>query len=153
MGLNGQRQEQKTNKQRNSHWKKHVMKTPLAATLIIGTLFGLVSTAPLCAQSTIVYEANLNGFSESPPNASPGTGFAEVIVHTGFGGQDDNMIVEVTFSGLLGTTTASHIHAATASPGTGTAGGHHHAVFRWFSNWGDLRQLFEHARFDFGVQL
>jgi hypothetical protein len=28
----------------------------------------------------------------------------------------------VTFSGLLGTTTAAHIHAPTATPGTGTAG-------------------------------
>jgi hypothetical protein len=31
------------------------------------------------------------------------------------------MRVRVTFSGLLGDTTASHIHAATAIPGTGTA--------------------------------
>jgi hypothetical protein len=31
------------------------------------------------------------------------------------------MRVQVTFSGLLGTTTASHIHSATAIPGTGTA--------------------------------
>src|SRR5262249_12468286 len=49
---------------------------------------------------------------------SPATGFAEVdydnVAHT--------LMVEVTFSGLLGTTTASHIHAATSSPGTGTAG-------------------------------
>jgi hypothetical protein len=32
------------------------------------------------------------------------------------------MHVHVDFSGLTGPTTASHIHAATASPGTGTAG-------------------------------
>jgi hypothetical protein len=32
------------------------------------------------------------------------------------------LTVNVTFSGLEGTTTASHIHAATATPGTGTAG-------------------------------
>ena len=31
------------------------------------------------------------------------------------------MRVEVTFSGLLGTTTASHIHCCTAVPGVGTA--------------------------------
>jgi hypothetical protein len=31
------------------------------------------------------------------------------------------MRVEVSFSGLLGTTTASHIHAATPAPGMGTA--------------------------------
>ena len=30
--------------------------------------------------------------------------------------------LQVTFSGLLGTTTASHIHAATAAPGIGNAG-------------------------------
>jgi hypothetical protein len=32
------------------------------------------------------------------------------------------MTVDVTFSGLLGTTTASHIHAPTAVPFAGTAG-------------------------------
>ncbi len=66
----------------------------------------------------IVYTATLNGASESPPNASPGTGFAEVdfdlAAHT--------MFVHVVFSGLLAGTTASHIHAPTAVPGTGTAG-------------------------------
>jgi CHRD domain/PEP-CTERM motif len=64
------------------------------------------------------YDAFLSGPSESPPNASPGTGFATVdyddAAHT--------LHVNVSFSGLLGTTTASHIHSATASPGTGTAG-------------------------------
>jgi hypothetical protein len=66
---------------------------------------------------SIVYIAHLNGPSESPPNASPGTGFAEVdfdiVAHL--------MRVQVSFSGLLGTTTASHIHSATAIPDTGTA--------------------------------
>jgi hypothetical protein len=33
----------------------------------------------------------------------------------------NTMRVEVSFSGLLGTTTASHIHAATAVPGSDTA--------------------------------
>lgn len=65
----------------------------------------------------VYYTATLDGPSEAPPNASPGIGFAEVIIdiiaHT--------LSVNVTFSGLLGTTTAAHIHAATAIPGTGTA--------------------------------
>jgi hypothetical protein len=64
------------------------------------------------------YVANLDGPSESTPNASPGTGFAEVTI-------DDllqTMRVQVSFAGLLGTTTASHIHAPTAAPFTGTAG-------------------------------
>ena len=68
--------------------------------------------------TTITYQALLSGSAESPPNASPGTGFATVIV-------DDlahTMEVKVSFSGLLGTTTAAHIHCCTASAGTGTAG-------------------------------
>jgi hypothetical protein len=66
----------------------------------------------------ITYFADLSGPAESPPNASPGTGFATVTVdeaaHT--------LAVNATFSGLLGTTTASHIHCCTADPFTGTAG-------------------------------
>jgi len=66
----------------------------------------------------IEYIADLNGASEEPPNASPGTGFAkddfDIDAHT--------MYVHVEFSGLLGTTTASHIHGPTALPGIGNAG-------------------------------
>ena len=79
----------------------------------------LIGIPVITANATVFqYDAFLDGPSESPPNASPGTGFATVdydnVLHT--------LSVDVTFSGLLGTTTASHIHAATASPGTGTAG-------------------------------
>ena len=66
----------------------------------------------------IMFAANLDGPSEAPPNASPGTGFAlidfDIIAHT--------MRVQASFTGLLGTTTAAHIHSATALPGVGTAG-------------------------------
>jgi hypothetical protein len=76
---------------------------------------GAVSTA----QSALTtYMADLDGVSQSPPNASPGIGVAQVdlddVAHT--------MHLTVVFEGLLGTTTASHIHAATALPGEGTAG-------------------------------
>jgi hypothetical protein len=67
--------------------------------------------------NTISYVANLSGPAESPPNASPGTGFADVTIDT----VANTMLVDVSFSGLLGTTTASHIHCCTAAPGTGTA--------------------------------
>jgi hypothetical protein len=64
------------------------------------------------------YDAILSGPNESPVNASPGTGFAVVdydsTAHT--------LHLQVSFSGLTGTTTASHIHAATALPLSGTAG-------------------------------
>lgn len=65
-----------------------------------------------------VYYATLSGAIEVPANNSAGTGKA-VITITG-----NLMTVHVTFSGLTGTTTASHIHAPTAvalSP-TATAG-------------------------------
>ena len=66
----------------------------------------------------VVFVASLSGPAESPPNASPGTGSAVVtydsVAHT--------LRVQVTFSGLTSGTTASHIHSATASPGTGVAG-------------------------------
>lgn len=74
--------------------------------------------APAAQAALITYDALLNGSNESPPNASPGTGHASVTI-------DDvanTMSVHIDFTGLLGTTTASHIHCCTAAPGTGTAG-------------------------------
>ena len=63
-----------------------------------------------------VYTTSLSGPAEAPPNASPGTGFAKVTITGNF------MRVQANFTGLMGPTTASHIHAATAVPGAGTAG-------------------------------
>jgi hypothetical protein len=77
-----------------------------------------VLTAPSARAAVVSYSANLSGPNESPPNASPGLGLAQVdldaVAHT--------MHVHVDFQGLVGTTTASHIHAPTAVAGTGTAG-------------------------------
>ena len=64
-----------------------------------------------------IFDATLSGPAESPANASPGTGTAVVT----FDNTLNTMEVNVTFSGLVGTTTASHIHAPTAVAGTGTA--------------------------------
>lgn len=76
----------------------------------------------LCLCATAAYGqsffANLDGPSESPSNASPGVGFTFVT----FDPVTHMLHVQVTFSGLLGMTTASHIHAATAVPFSGTAG-------------------------------
>ena len=73
----------------------------------------------LPASATVFqYEAFLSGPNESPPNTSPGTGLALV----NFDNVANTLTVDVTFSGLTAGTTASHIHAPTASPGTGTAG-------------------------------
>lgn len=80
-------------------------------------IFAAVGNAPANA-AKLVFKANLSGSAEAPANPSPGTGTAFVTL-------DDianTMRVKVDFGGLLGNVTASHIHSATAIPGTGTAG-------------------------------
>jgi hypothetical protein len=78
-----------------------------------------LAAAALPAHANIsIYSVVLNGTSESPSNASPGTGFATVTI-------DDvlnTMNLSITFSGLTGNTSASHIHCCSAAAGTGTAG-------------------------------
>ena len=84
---------------------------PLAAALMLA--------AALPASAAILhYRAILNGPSEAPPNLSPGTGVAEVTIDN----VANTMQVAASFSGLLGNTSACHIHAPTAVAGTGTAG-------------------------------
>ena len=92
------------------------MKSKLALVLSLA-----VAAAMLLANSTAqaqIFTAVLDGPSESPPNGSPGIGFATVT----FTLATHTLQIDVTFSGLVGTTTASHIHAPTAVPFTGTAG-------------------------------
>lgn len=58
------------------------------------------------------FDVTLLGTNENPPNASPGFGLAQVVV-------DDigmTMALDVTFAGLLGLTTASHIHCCAVPP-------------------------------------
>lgn len=65
-----------------------------------------------------VYNVVLNGASEVVPVTTNGTGNGIVTLDA----IANTMRVQVTFSNLTGTTTASHIHSATALPGTGAAG-------------------------------
>ena len=89
----------------------NTMKKLILSTLLIG---GLMSANA----SVFLYSVSLSGPNESPANASPGTGSGTVayddVLHT--------LQLQVSFSGLTGTTTASHIHAATAAAFAGTAG-------------------------------
>lgn len=75
-----------------------------------------------CAQTAqaapMLFRATLSGPNESPPNLSLGTGQADVFLDP----VANTLQVNVVFSGLSGTTTASHIHCCTAVPLTGTAG-------------------------------
>lgn len=79
----------------------------------------MLGTTQSSYADVFVFTANLSGAAENPPVPSPGTGFTTVtydnVAHT--------LRVQVTFSGLVGTTTASHIHSsATNPPGTGNTG-------------------------------
>jgi hypothetical protein len=98
----------------------HTISNRLSGPLRLLAVAALVAAGavPAARAAMISYSANLTGANESPPNASPGSGIAQVdvddVAHT--------MHVVVSFSGLSGATTASHIHAATTVAGTGTAG-------------------------------
>jgi hypothetical protein len=81
--------------------------------LAIATML-LLATPSAQAQ---VFTANLNGPNENPANTSPGTGFATVTLDLAL----HTLEIDVTFSGLLGTTTAAHVHAPVTEPG-GNAG-------------------------------
>jgi len=74
--------------------------------------------APVAQATVLIFTASLDGPSESPPNGSPGTGTTTVTIND----VANTMRVQIDFSGLLGQTTASHIHCCTALPGTGPAG-------------------------------
>jgi hypothetical protein len=83
---------------------------------IVGVSLGLA--APFAFAGIISYSAFLDGLSESPANASPGTGFATLTIDTGA----HTMRVQANFANLMAGVTASHIHCCTAVADTGTAG-------------------------------
>jgi len=86
--------------------------------LVLPVMATLMLPISVSDATTITYVASLSGPGESPPNASPGTGFATVTTND----VANTLSVDVTFSGLQGTTTASHIHCCVLPPGaTGVA--------------------------------
>lgn len=78
----------------------------------------LLLSATQARAALFQYSVDFSGPNESPANSSLGVG-------TGTVSYDDNshfLTLQAVFSSLTGTTTASHIHAATALPFTGNAG-------------------------------
>ena len=78
----------------------------------------ILAAAPVSFAAIVSYDATLRGLSEWPPNESLGTGVAMVD----YNNTAHTLHVHVTFSGLVGPTTASHIHSPTPLPGSGIAG-------------------------------
>ena len=81
-------------------------------------LTAALAMAPAMLAAPVTYKVILNGSNEFPPVASPGTGTATVVIDVAAHTLD----ITMSFSGLLGTTTASHIHCCTTVAGTGNAG-------------------------------
>lgn len=82
------------------------------------SLFTALLIAAPAFSGTITYNVVMSGLLESPPNASLGGGSGTVTIDT----VTNMMALSLSFSGLTGTTTASHLHCCTAVPNTGTAG-------------------------------
>ncbi len=86
-------------------WKR----TSIFAAAIAAGLLLAVSQA---SAAIFTFTTTLSGANENPPTVSAGTGTASVT-------WDDSthmMTVSVAFSGLTGTTTASHIHCCASPP-------------------------------------
>ncbi len=92
------------------------MRNKFLAPVLAG--LSVVALAAVSNASIINYSVALSGPNESPANASPGVGSGTVAYDTTL----HTLALSLSFSGLTGTTTASHIHAATAVADTGTAG-------------------------------
>ncbi|HRX87547.1 MAG TPA: CHRD domain-containing protein [Phycisphaerae bacterium] len=81
-------------------------------TVLFGALLGL-ATMPATA-TVYLFHADLDGLQEVPPNASPGFGSVDLTLNDATG---DVTVTSGSFNGLLGSTTASHVHGL-ANPGT-----------------------------------
>jgi hypothetical protein len=66
----------------------------------------LTPPVPAAYAIPITFVANLTGANEVPPVASPGTGFAAVVLDP----TAQTLQVNATFSGLTSNTSAAHIH-------------------------------------------
>jgi hypothetical protein len=77
--------------------------------LLLIALFSVLSGAQA---TTVSYTATLDGLAMNPANASPGTGLVAMtydsVAHT--------LLLNVSFSGLLGNVTAAHIHCCVLAP-------------------------------------
>lgn len=89
---------------------KHVL-----SVLALAAASCAVAVPANAASTDPTYRAVASGALESPPNASPGSS----VVTIDLGGKQ--MMVDLPFQDLDGTTTAAHIHCCTSTAFTGTA--------------------------------
>jgi hypothetical protein len=80
--------------------------------LAASTLAGSLVAASVCLGAAHLAANSIDGAQEVPPNATPGTGEAQILVDT----NTNTLFYHITFSGLIGAETAAHIHGF-APPG------------------------------------
>lgn len=80
---------------------------PLKAIALVTCLAAFGGTA----EAAVTYKSVLSGANEVPPNASPATGEATIVI------DGDLLTLTTSFSGLLAPTTVAHIHCCTAPTG------------------------------------
>lgn len=83
----------------------------LVPPLLVSIMLGFASGAH---SQVTNHTATLSGPNEAPPNSSPGTGTATLLINENF----NEMRLRVDFSSLTYPTTAAHIHCCTLEPGT-----------------------------------
>ena len=84
-----------------------LLRAPALLLLALALAGGL---APGPAQAQAIFSGSLDGASVNPPNASPGSGTAAVTA------DEDELVVDLSFSGLIGVSTASHLHCCATPP-------------------------------------
>lgn len=80
------------------------------AKILVALALLAAAFAPLASAKAAVFTGTFSGANEAPPSASSGTGEAVVT----FDEIAQTLLVEITFSGLTGTTTAAHLHCCVA---------------------------------------
>ena len=76
---------------------------------LLALVAAVAASAGVAQAAPVVLTTTLSGTQEVPPTGSPGTGTATVTVDPA----THMLTVSVSFSGLTGTTVASHIHCCT----------------------------------------
>jgi len=89
-------------------------------TRLVGSMVLVVAAAGLthARADVITYQTLMNGANESPPNLSLGTGTVTAV----YDNVAHTLRLQGSFTGLGTNSTRAHIHAATATPFTGTSG-------------------------------
>ena len=117
------------------------------AVLTLLTALALVAM-PAGHTAVISFHLDLSGTNEIPANASPGTGTADIELDTVL----RTLSLDVTFAGLLATTTAAHIHCCTPSYGQRRSR-HPGSIVHRLPLGRDEWDLFAGLRYDAGVVL